>query len=159
MCAMSSSYTNYNTFPGTGQLLASNFEYSYGQDDGSDSKSLMSMINHPSYSPALSGPLSTPPRSRNGSRPPEQPPDQMMYEDVGGSQSDSPTSIPTPDGSAFEVEMLDSEAMRNFYFQPHENMVSTQIQQDNIPAMASNYYFSTTEGNVRMVMLSSPANS
>jgi hypothetical protein len=70
-----------------------------------------------------------------------------MYDDVGGSQSDSPTSIPTPDIETFEVEMLDSEAIRNFYYHQNGNMVSTQMQQDTIPAMASNLYF-TDQGTV-----------
>lgn len=51
-----------------------------------------------------------------------------------GSPSDSPTSLRTPDGESFEVEMLDSESIRNFYHQTGVNM-STQVTHNAIPAV------------------------
>jgi hypothetical protein len=143
-----SSYHHYYHFPSQGEILVSPANFSYGHDDGTRSKSPLSMINNPSLSP---GPLSTPSHSRDNSQPPEQPPDQIMYDDVGGSQSDSPTSIRTPDIEAFDLEMQYSEEdIRNFYYQQNGAMPSTEIQQSNIPAMASNLYFND-EGTALML--------
>lgn len=137
------SYGQYYQYPAHshGQALLPTNVLNYGQIEDRGSKSPLSLINHPRQSP---GPLSTPPHSRNTSQPPEREPDQMVYDDVGGSQSDSPTSIPTPDFESFEIEMLDAEAaMREFYHHNHSvAMVSTQMQQDPIPAMDTDFFLS-----------------
>ena len=51
-----------------------------------------------------------------------------------GSNSNSPTSVRTPDGDSFEVEMLDSESIRNYYHQNAVNM-STQVSHNAVPAV------------------------
>jgi hypothetical protein len=101
-----------------------------------------SLINHSGHSPI---PLTaTPPLSRNPSRPPEPPrdqPDQMLWDD--GSMSNSPTSVRTPDGESFEVEMLDTD-MRNYY-QQNGMAMSSQESHNAIPAMDSSMIF-TSQG-------------
>jgi hypothetical protein len=97
-----------------------------------------SLINHTGLSPI---PLTaTPPLSRNPSRPPEpprdQPPDHMLWDD--GSLSNSPTSVKTPDGESFEVEMLDSD-VRSFYQQGAS--MSTQVSHNAIPAVDQSMLF------------------
>jgi hypothetical protein len=104
-----------------------------------------SLINHSGHSPI---PLTTtPPLSRNTSRPPEpprdQPPDHMLWDN--GSLSNSPTSVRTPDGESFEVDMLDSDVL-NFYNQNGVSM-STQVTHNAIPAMDSNMLI-TSEGTI-----------
>lgn len=105
-----------------------------------------SLINHTGLSPI---PLTaTPPLSRNPSRPPELPrdqpaPDQMLWDD--GSMSNSPTSVRTPDGESFEVEMLDQD-MRTFYQHNGVNM-STQASHNAIPALDTNMFF-TPQGTI-----------
>ncbi|KAL5122022.1 hypothetical protein ACEQ8H_000238 [Pleosporales sp. CAS-2024a] len=99
-----------------------------------------SLLNHTGLSPA---PLTaTPPLSRTSSRPPELPrdqpvPDQILWDD--GSLSNSPTSVRTPDGESFEVEMLDTD-LRTFYQTGQQNG-STQVFQNAIPAVDTNFYF------------------
>lgn len=68
----------------------------------------------------------------------------MLWDD--GSLSNSPTSVKTPDGELFEVEMLDSESMRNFYHQTGVNM-STQVSHNAIPAV-DNGMFLTPQGSI-----------
>lgn len=106
-----------------------------------------SLLNHTGLSP---GPLTTPPHSRNPSQPPEsiheQPPEQMLYDN--GSVSNSPTSVKTPDGDSFEVEMLDVE-MRNFYDQNFHAM-STQAPNHTVPVTDHGMYFSN-EGTAFLV--------
>jgi len=105
-----------------------------------------SLINHTGLSPI---PLTaTPPLTRNPSRPPELPrdqpaPDQMLWDD--GSLSNSPTSVRTPDGESFEVEMLDQD-MRTFYQHNGVNM-STQASHNAIPALDTNMFF-TPQGTI-----------
>lgn len=101
-------------------------------EPGRDKTPTDSLINHTGLSPI---PLTaTPPHSRHASRPPEpsgeQLPDHMLWDD--GSLSDSPTSVRTPDGESFEVEMHDSD-IGNFY---SEGMnMSTQSSHNAIPAV------------------------
>ncbi|KAF2749945.1 hypothetical protein M011DRAFT_475265 [Sporormia fimetaria CBS 119925] len=133
-----SSYAQFYQYLDQGQLLDSTNVLSYGYDDRRREKSPSSMVNHSGHSP---GPLSTPPHSRNTSQPPEQPPDQMVYDDLGGSQSDSPVTVPTPDVDVFELELLDSDApLRAFYYQQGNNMTSTHVQEESIPALTTNFY-------------------
>lgn len=109
----------------------------YGRRDKTPTDSL---INHTGLSPI---PLTaTPPLSRNPSRPPEpsreQLPEHMLWDD--GSLSNSPTSVKTPDGESFEVEMLDSD-VRTFY---HEGMnMSTQVSHNAIPAVDESMMFTS----------------
>jgi hypothetical protein len=103
-----------------------------------------SLLNHTGLSP---GPLSTPPLSRNQSQQPElprdQPPEQLLWDN--GSSSNSPTSVRTPDGSeSFEVEMLDSDTIPNYYHH-NGNSMSTQSPHSAIPAMDSSMLF-TAQG-------------
>ncbi|KAH8731520.1 hypothetical protein GQ44DRAFT_767385 [Phaeosphaeriaceae sp. PMI808] len=105
-----------------------------------------SLINHSGHSPI---PLTTtPPISRNPSRPPEplrdQPPDHMLWDN--GSLSNSPTSVRTPNDESFEVEMLDSESIRNFYHQNGASM-STQVSHNGIPAVAPGMFL-TPQGDI-----------
>jgi hypothetical protein len=100
-----------------------------------------SLINHSGLSP---GPLTTtPPLSRNPSHPPElprdQPPEHLLWDN--GSASNSPTSVKTPDGESFEVDMLDSDSMRAFYHH-NVNTMSSQTSHNAIAAMDSNMFFS-----------------
>ena len=79
----------------------------YGQHNARRSKTPTgSLINHTGLSPV---PLTT-------SQPPElsreQVPEYMLSD---SSLSNSPTSVRTPDDDSFEVEMLDSGSVRNFY--------------------------------------------
>jgi hypothetical protein len=137
---MSSAFGQYHHYSNQGQLLVSTQALNYGQDNGRRSKSPMStsMINHPRHSPV---PLSTPPHSRNSSQPPEQLPNQLIYEDVGGSPSDSPTSsIATPDQDASEIDMMDFEVVHNYHDHQNAAMVSSHMQQDTIPAIDTTHY-------------------
>lgn len=100
-----------------------------------------SLVNHSGLSP---GPLTaTPPLSRNTSRPPEQlprdqpAPDHMLWDE--GSLSNSPTSVRTPDGESFEVEMLDTD-MHTFYHQNAAGM-TTQASHSAIPAVDPSMFF------------------
>lgn len=103
----------------------------YTQYDAQRSKTPTSLITHPGHSP---GPLSTPPQSRNPSQPPEQAPDQMIWDDAVGSQSNSPTSVRTPEDDSFDMEMLDAD--RNGYYQnPTGEVMTTQVSQDALNAM------------------------
>jgi hypothetical protein len=105
-----------------------------------------SLINHTGLSPI---PLTaTPPLSRNPSRPPELPrdqpaPDHMLWDD--GSLSNSPTSVRTPDGESFEVEMLDSD-VRTFYHQNGVGM-SSQVSHNAMPVVDTNMFF-TPQGTI-----------
>ena len=63
-----------------------------------------------------------------------------------GSLSNSPTSVRTPDGESFEVEMLDSESIRNFYHQNAVNM-STQVSHNTVPAMDTSTFL-TPQGMI-----------
>jgi hypothetical protein len=97
-----------------------------------------SLLNHTGLSP---GPLATPPPlSRGPSQQPEllQDPEHMLWDN--GSSSTSPTSVRTPDGESFEVEMLDSESMRNYYHQTGNN-VASHTPHNALPAMDSNMLF------------------
>ena len=102
-----------------------------------------SLLNHTGLSPL---PLTTtPPLSRHPSRAPEplpnHAPEQLLYEYEDGSLSDSPTSVRTPDGESFEVEMLDSEPpMHHFYHQGALGM-STQVSHNTILAADSTALF------------------
>jgi hypothetical protein len=104
-----------------------------------------SLINHPGLSPR---PLTAtpPPHSRRSSRPTEQLPrdqqfpDQMVYDD---GSSNSPTSVGTPDGESFEVEMLEPD-MQAFYHQDTANM-STQVSNNAVPAADHSMIF-TSQG-------------
>lgn len=102
-----------------------------------------SLVNHSGHSPC---PLTTsPPLSRNVSQPPEsaheqQPPEQMLWDN--GSFSDSPTSVRTPDGDSFEVEMLDNSDVRDFYHQDGMTM-STQSPHHAIPAIDSSMFYNS----------------
>jgi hypothetical protein len=105
-----------------------------------------SLINHTGLSPT---PLTTtPPLSRNPSRPPEplrdHTPDHLLWDN--GSLSNSPTSVRTPDGDSFEVEMLDSESIRNFYHHNGANM-ATQASHHAVPAVDSSMFF-TPNGTI-----------
>lgn len=99
-----------------------------------------SLINHTGHSPGAL--TTTPPLSRNPSQPPEPPRDQILEQMLwdNGTPSNSPSSIRTPDGETFEVEMLDSESMSNFYHQDG-NTMSTQSAHDAIPALDSTMFF------------------
>jgi hypothetical protein len=122
-----------------------------------------SLLNHSGRSP---GPLTaTPPLSRHPSRQPELPQDQhpeLLAWD-NGSFSDSPTSVRTPDGDSFEVEMLDSgTAMQNFYQQTGFSM-STQVSHNTIPAIDPSAVFTpqggfSNHGMLYLEVLISPAN-
>lgn len=119
-----------------------------GQYDFQRSKTpTESLVNHTGLSP---GPLTTsPPLSRNTSQPPEsvhgqEPPEQMLWDN--GSLSDSSTSVRTPDGELFEVEMLDNSDVRNFYHQDG-NPMSTQSTHQAIPAMDSSMFYNA-QGNI-----------
>jgi hypothetical protein len=104
-----------------------------------------SLINHSGLSPiALTN---TPPLSRQSSRPPEPPRDQPLDHMLldNGSSSNSPTSVRTPDGESFEVEMLDSE-MSNYYHQTSMSM-SSQAHHNSIPAVDSNMFL-TPQGTI-----------
>lgn len=57
-----------------------------------------------------------------------------------GSSSTSPTSVRTPDGDSFEVEMLDSDSMRNYYHQ-NGNTVASQTSPTGLPTMDSSMLF------------------
>lgn len=59
--------------------------------------------------------------------------------------SNSPTSVRTPDGESFEVEMLDQD-MRTFYQHNGVNM-STQASHNAIPALDTNMFF-TPQGTI-----------
>jgi hypothetical protein len=123
-------------------------------DSGREKTPTDSLLNHSGLSPI---PLTaTPPLSRNPSRPPglprDQPaPDHMLWED--GSLSNSPTSVRTPDGDSFEVEMLDSD-VRAFYQQNGVGM-STQVSHNTIPAVNTNMFF-TPQGNISDQGMPSP---
>lgn len=114
------------------QLFVDQNTYLANYDVGGNKTPTDSLINHTGLSPI---PLTaTPPHSRHASRPPEPSrdhiPDHMLWDD--GSLSNSPTSVKTPDGESFEVEMLDSD-VRNFY---SEGMnMSTQVSHNAIPAV------------------------
>ncbi|KNG49179.1 fungal zn binuclear cluster domain containing protein [Stemphylium lycopersici] len=97
-----------------------------------------SLINHSGLSP---GPLTTtPPVSRGPSQQRELPqdPEHMLWDN--GSSSNSPTSVRTPDGESFEVEMLDSESMRSYYHHNGNNM-SSQASHNAMPPMDSSMMF------------------
>jgi hypothetical protein len=141
MSTYSQHYHHYEEQP----LFADPHAFVYGQYDARRSKTPTdSLINHTGLSP---GPLSTPPLSRIQSQQPElprdQPPEQLLWDN--GSSSDSPTSVRTPDGSeSFEVEMLDSDAIPNYYHH-NVNTMSTQGSHNAIPAMDSSMLF-TAQG-------------
>lgn len=102
-----------------------------------------SLVNHTGLSP---GPLTTtPPLSRGPSQQPEllQDPEHMLWDN--GSSSTSPTSVRTPDGDSFEVEMLDSESMRNYYHQNGNTMPAQTTPNNGLPAMDSSMVF-TAQG-------------
>ncbi|KAH7077368.1 hypothetical protein FB567DRAFT_535115 [Paraphoma chrysanthemicola] len=109
-------------------------------DTGREKTPTDSLINHTGHSPIPL--ITTPPLSRNASRPPEpprdQPPEHLLWDNV--SPSDSPTSVRTPDGESFEVEMLDAD-VRNFYHHNGMNM-STQVSHNAIPAEDTSMFFS-----------------
>ncbi|KAF2033851.1 hypothetical protein EK21DRAFT_57779 [Setomelanomma holmii] len=114
-------------------------------DTGREKTPTDSLINHTGHSPI---PLTTtPPLSHNPSRPPElprdQPPDHMFWDN--GSLSDSPTSVRTPDGESFEIEMLDSD-VRSFYHQNGVDM-STQVSHNAIPAIDQSMFL-TPQGTI-----------
>lgn len=110
-----------------GQLQFPTNLLGYGQDDARRSKSPSSLVNHAGYSP---GPLSTPPMSRNPSQPPEDP-EQMVLDDSIDSQSDSPTSVRTPDRDSLDgMEMFDINGS-----------VHSQVYQDTTPLEESYRYF------------------
>ncbi len=125
------------------QLFIDPHAFTFNQYDAPRSKTPTdSLINHSGLSP---GPLTTTPTSsRNHSQPPDpprdHPPDQLLWD--SGSLSNSPTSVRTPDCDSFEIDMLDSESMRNFYHQT-ENTMSTQSPHSAIPALDSSMFFST----------------
>lgn len=100
-----------------------------------------SLINHSGLSPITL--TNTPPLSRQSSRPPEPPRDppfdHMLLDN--GSSSNSPTSVRTPDGESFEVDMLDPE-MSNYYHQTSMSM-STQAHHTSIPAVDSNMFYTS----------------
>lgn len=124
------------------QLFADAHTFAFGHyDAGREKTPTDSLINHTGLSPI---PLTaTPPLSRNPSRPPEplrdQPPDHMVCD--YGSLSNSPQSVKTPDGESFEVEMLDSDSIRNFYHQSGVDM-STQVSHNVVPAVDSSMLLS-----------------
>jgi hypothetical protein len=101
-----------------------------------------SLINHPRFSP---GPLTaTPPASRNPSQPPEalrDQPDHMLWDD--GSISNSPTSVRTPDGESFEVDMLEPE-VRNYY--QHNGMEMSNQESHNPVAAVDHSIMFTSHG-------------
>jgi hypothetical protein len=131
--------TSFQQFHEQPQVLIAS---GYGQPTGNAqrSKTPASLINHSGHSP---GPLSTPPPlSRNASQGPEQLPEhaeQMVYDDAFGNYSDSPTSVRTPDDSNFEVDMLDSQSMRDFYHTQNEGM-TTQVSESALPALETNMF-------------------
>jgi hypothetical protein len=143
MSTYSQHYHHYQEQP----LFIDPHAFVYGQYDTRRSKTPTdSLLNHTGLSP---GPLSTPPLSRNQSRQPElpqdQPPEQLLWDN--GSSSNSPTSVRTPDGSeSFEVEMLDSDPIPNYYHHNGNNM-STQSSHSAIPAMDSSMLF-TAQGTL-----------
>ncbi|CAO2648964.1 Nn.00g099130.m01.CDS01 [Neocucurbitaria sp. VM-36] len=143
MSTFSQHYQHFHEQP----LFIDPHTFVYSQHDTRRSKTPTdSLINHTGLSP---GPLTTtPPLSRNPSQPPEpsrdQLPDQMLWDN--GSLSNSPTSVRTPDGESFEVEMLDSESIRNFYHQ-NGNTMSTQGSHNAIPAVDSSMFF-TAQGTI-----------
>ena len=143
MSTFSQHYQHFQEQP----LFIDPHTFAYGQHDTRRSKTPTdSLINHTGLSP---GPLTTtPPLSRNPSQPPEpsrdQLPDQMLWDN--GSLSNSPTSVRTPDGDSFEVEMLDTESIRNFYHQ-NGNTMSTQGSHNAIPAVDSSMFF-TAQGTI-----------
>lgn len=101
-----------------------------------------SLLNHTGLSP---GPLTTPPPlSRGPSQHAElaQDPEHMLWDN--GSSSTSPTSVRTPDGESFEVEMLDSDSMRNYYHH-NGNTMSAQASHNALPTMDSSMLF-TAQG-------------
>lgn len=138
---MSSAYDQHYQYTDQGQLLLNTSQYEAYNAQRSKSRTPTSLINHPSQSPGP--PLSTPPHSRNTSQPPpEQFPESMYWEDEHASPSDSPTSLQTPDNETLDqMEMPHSESIGNFYPQHHEVLVSTQMQQDPLPATPM-YYLS-----------------
>jgi hypothetical protein len=134
-------YPQYQEQP---QVYIAANPYGYGQPTGNAqrSKTPASLINHTGHSP---GPLSTPPPpSRNASQGPEPLPEhaeQMVYDDPFGNCSDSPTSVRTPDDTNFEVDMLDSQSMRDFYHTQNGAM-TTQVSQSGLPALETNMFLS-----------------
>jgi hypothetical protein len=129
------------------QIFVDPYTFAFGHHDtGREKTPTDSLINHTGHSPI---PLTTtPPISRNPSRPPEPPrelpSDHMLWDN--GSLSNSPTSVKTPDGESFEVEMLDSDSLRNFYHQSGVNM-STQVSHNAIPAMDTSMFL-TPQGTI-----------
>lgn len=132
-------YQTYPQYQEQPQVFIASDAYGYGQPTGNAqrSKTPASLINHTGHSP---GPLSTPPPlSRNASQGPEQLPahaEQMVYDDAFGNYSDSPTSVRTPDDNNFEVEMLDSQSLRDFY-QTQNGAISTDVSQGGLPAFST----------------------
>ncbi|EDU45461.1 hypothetical protein PTRG_02938 [Pyrenophora tritici-repentis Pt-1C-BFP] len=104
-----------------------------------------SLVNHSGLSP---GPLATPPpQSRRQSQQPDpsldQIPEHMLWDN--SSSSTSPTSVRTPDGESFEVDMLDSDSIRNYY--NHGNTMTTQSPHNAMPTMDSSMLF-TAQGTL-----------
>jgi hypothetical protein len=127
-------------------LFVDQHAFTFGHyDPGRHKTPTDSLINHTGLSPI---PLTTtPPLSHNPSRPPEpprdHPPDHLLWDN--GSLSNSSTSVGTPDGESFEVDMLDSESMRNFY---HQNgVMPTQVSHNAVPAVDSSMFF-TPNGTI-----------
>ncbi|KAH7132034.1 hypothetical protein B0J11DRAFT_214640 [Dendryphion nanum] len=126
-------YNSYQ-YPEQPQVLLATDHFDYGQYEDSRSKTPTSLINHTGHSP---GPLSTPPMSRNPSQLPHQAPDFMICDGSINSPSDSPTSVSTPDNESFEeVEMLDSDPMRDHYSHRHSNtMMNSHMSQGPMLAL------------------------
>tara|TARA_R110002003_G_scaffold97_12_gene7830 strand:+ start:7752 stop:9746 length:1995 start_codon:yes stop_codon:yes gene_type:complete len=142
MSTFSQQYQHFQQQP----LFLDPHAFAFGHyDTGREKTPTDSLINHTGLSPI---PLTTtPPLSRNPSRPPEpprdQPPDHMHWDN--GSLSNSPTSVKTPDGESFEVEMLDSD-VRNFYHHNGLDM-STQVSHNAIPAVDTTMFL-TPQGTI-----------
>ncbi|KAF2645997.1 hypothetical protein P280DRAFT_532481 [Massarina eburnea CBS 473.64] len=140
----------YSPYPFQDPQVFVNPQAFVGYDpDAQRSKTPTSLVNHTGRSP---GPLSTPPLSRHVSRGPESlpehGPEQMVYDDAFGSLSNSPTSVRTPDHDSFEVEMLDSQSLRDFYHNHSQNamMTTTQVSHGPITAMESTMYTFNDQG-------------
>lgn len=75
----------------------------------------------------------------------------MVFDDAGGSLSNSPASVTTPDDGNFDFEMLDaSESMSSLYQQRNPAMLPSQASQASMPAMDA--YF-TDQGPNRACLL------
>lgn len=142
-----STFPNFYHYQEEPEVLLTHNVFGYGHPDAQRPKTPTSLINHTGHSP---GPLSTPPLSRDASRGPDplpdQPPGQMLYDDGFGSLSNSPTSVRTPDNDSFEVEMLETQSMRDFY-QNQNGGMTTQASHGALPAIDTNMMF-TAQGTL-----------